>query len=106
MSSDRFLGGFLLGGLAGLVAGLLFAPRSGRQTRQLIKEELYTQLDQARNGIEDRAHEITGTVKAKADELRHRAHEIADDLERAGIEALDKVRHLKSEVKTPEESPN
>ena len=32
---------FILGGLAGLAAGLLFAPRSGRETRGSLAERLW-----------------------------------------------------------------
>ncbi|MEZ4575283.1 MAG: hypothetical protein R2857_10275 [Vampirovibrionales bacterium] len=34
---------------------------------------------------------MCSTVREKADEIRNRAHEIADDLEQAGIEAIDKI---------------
>ncbi|MCA9789250.1 MAG: YtxH domain-containing protein [Cyanobacteria bacterium HKST-UBA06] len=99
MSSERFLGGFILGGAIGALIGLLFAPRPGRETRQIIRDEFNNQLDGARGELEDRASEVCSTVREKADEIRNRAHEIADDLERAGIEAIDKVRSMKNEMK-------
>lgn len=42
--SDRndgaFLGGLLVGGAIGAIAGLLFAPRSGKDTRKIVKKSL------------------------------------------------------------------
>ena len=44
MASDSdefgaFLVGFIVGGLAGAVVSLLFAPQSGKETRALIREK-------------------------------------------------------------------
>lgn len=39
INGKRFLAGALIGALAGVGAGLLFAPRSGRETREIIKEK-------------------------------------------------------------------
>jgi gas vesicle protein len=43
---DSFFKGFLLGGIIGAVAGVLLAPKSGKETREELGEEaekLYTQ---------------------------------------------------------------
>lgn len=40
MSNNRsgaFLGGMIIGAAFGTIAGLLIAPRTGRETRQLLK---------------------------------------------------------------------
>jgi gas vesicle protein len=35
--SGKFLGGLLIGGVIGATIGILFAPRSGKETRQMLK---------------------------------------------------------------------
>ncbi len=79
-SSSNNLLYFLVGGLAGAAVALLYAPRSGRETRELIGEKI-------REGTE-RGRELK-------DELISRSREIFDDageyVER-GKESLERRR--------------
>jgi len=43
----RIVGGLVVGALVGTVLGILFAPRSGRETRDLIKKKAKTFKDRA-----------------------------------------------------------
>jgi gas vesicle protein len=67
MSDDRGSGAssailaFLLGGLAGAAAAILFAPRSGRETRELLGERL-------REGAE-RGRDLGGKVASRSREV-------------------------------------
>jgi gas vesicle protein len=38
--AGKFIGGVLIGGAIGAVVGILFAPRSGKETRQMLKESV------------------------------------------------------------------
>ncbi len=38
--TGKFLGGLLIGGAIGTVIGILFAPRSGKETRRMLKESV------------------------------------------------------------------
>ena len=38
MSAPKFLAGFIVGGAIGAIAGILLAPKSGEETRQLIAD--------------------------------------------------------------------
>ena len=49
MSVSRFLAGFIVGGAIGAVAGVLLAPRSGEETRKMLKD---TADDMARRADE------------------------------------------------------
>ena len=48
-----FLAGLLLGGLAGGIAALLFAPQSGEETRTIIRDKAIELRDQANTTLED-----------------------------------------------------
>ncbi|WP_448380706.1 YtxH domain-containing protein [Gloeomargarita sp.] len=37
-NAGAFLGGLVIGGVTGLVAGLVLAPRSGRETRRVLRK--------------------------------------------------------------------
>lgn len=80
MSSGKFVLGALVGGAIGAVVGLLVAPRSGVETREMISEELSTKYDDAKDRLSDAA------ANAK-----DRVSEIAADLEETGKKAVDSV---------------
>ena len=56
---DR-LAAFVLGGISGAFVALLLAPRSGRETRQLVGERLKSGERRARRRLEQRP---TATLK-------------------------------------------
>jgi gas vesicle protein len=69
--------GLLAGGLAGAIAMLLFAPQSGKQTRDLIEEKSIQLRDQttkeikkAVKQIRSQSNHITADVREKAEELK------------------------------------
>jgi gas vesicle protein len=39
-SGNSFLIGFVLGAIAGVAVGFLYAPKSGKETRTLLKEKI------------------------------------------------------------------
>lgn len=53
-----FWTGFIIGGVAGLVAGVLFAPKSGEETRALISEKTAE--------WRDRAEELAASARDRA----------------------------------------
>ncbi|MDJ0736629.1 MAG: YtxH domain-containing protein [Nostocaceae cyanobacterium] len=64
MSNNRsgvFIGGFLLGAAVGAVSGLLMAPRTGRETRQLLKKSA--------NALPELAEDLSTSVQIQADHL-------------------------------------
>lgn len=58
-SSGLFLGGMVIGAAVGAVAGLLFAPRSGRETRQFLKKSA--------DALPELAEDLTTSVQLQAD---------------------------------------
>ncbi|MTJ18988.1 MULTISPECIES: YtxH domain-containing protein [unclassified Dolichospermum] len=64
MSNNRsgiFIGGLMLGAAIGTLAGLLVAPRTGLETRKLVKKSA--------NAIPELAEDITTSVQIQADRL-------------------------------------
>lgn len=93
MSVTRFLAGFIVGGAIGAVAGVLLAPRSGEETRKILKD---TADDMAR-----RADETAKQIKVKADDA-------VSDLQKKGDEIKEKLQDLiakqkEGKVETAEE---
>ncbi|GAB1472011.1 hypothetical protein MASR2M66_28890 [Chloroflexota bacterium] len=105
-----FLVGFIVGGLTGAVAALLFAPQSGEETRALIKdksielrdkaqvtaEEAYARAESAAKEARARAEELTAQARARAEELtaevKDRAGTFAADVKERGKSAIEAVR--------------
>lgn len=79
MSSDKFLAGFIAGGLLGAVAGILLAPSSGKETRERLVEK----SQQTKAKIEDSVNEI-----------HSKANIIMDDIQKKGDELLGKVQNV------------
>ena len=40
MSAGKFIAGFIVGGIVGAVTGILFAPKSGEESRRELKEAI------------------------------------------------------------------
>lgn len=68
--------GIIIGATAGMITGLLFAPRSGEQTRELLKERANERKEKMKHkAIEtadiakEKAKQITNAAKTKTNEL-------------------------------------
>jgi gas vesicle protein len=63
--SGAFLVGAMLGAAAGAVAGLLAAPRTGEETRHILKKTA--------DALPDLAEDLSSTVQLQADRLSEKA---------------------------------
>ena len=80
MSNNRsglFVGGMMLGATIGALTGLLIAPRTGRETRQLLKKSA--------SALPELAEDISTSVQIQADRLSANARSNWD-------ETLDRLR--------------
>jgi gas vesicle protein len=99
-------GAFLLGGLVGAILGLLFAPRSGKETREIIAAradeywgegvELYNtgkeKVGEAYSVGKDKVSEQSEQLRAKIDDARGRLQEtVAKSAETAKTKVADVV---------------
>ncbi len=102
--SGLFLGGFLLGAAVGAAAGLLYAPRTGRQTRQLLKKSADT--------LPELVEDLSSSLQLQADRLSESTlHQWDETLERlrealgAGVEAANAQRRSIQKLDSQPEKP-
>ena len=72
MSVTRFLAGFAIGAAIGAVAGILLAPKSGAETREMIGDmasDIAKKTDETVKDIQKRADHIVSDVQEKGEEM-------------------------------------
>jgi gas vesicle protein len=89
-----FLIGFLVGGLAGAVVALLYAPATGDETRTVIKDkaielkdktvetldETYKKASVAANDAVSKAQDLIKQAQAKEQELAHKGQVVLETI--------------------------
>ncbi len=107
-STGAFLGGMLIGGAVGAVAGILAAPRSGRETRQILRKSA--------DALPELAEDLSTTLQLQADRLSESAvHSWAGTLGRlreavtAGVDAsqmkAEQLKRLSDREANPPANP-
>jgi gas vesicle protein len=87
----RILLGLLIGGLVGVVTMLLFAPQSGKQTRDQIEEKAIELRDETTKNVKKALAQVrSGTDKITAD-VQDKAGELKQLGQDKLIEQLDRV---------------
>lgn len=89
--AGKFVGGFLIGSAVGTVLGLLFAPKTGKETRRLLRKSA--------DALPEIANEISSNVQYQADRFTEQAGKTIDNtMERmqeaiaVGIDASQRLR--------------
>jgi gas vesicle protein len=83
MKFGAFMTGALFGGLVGAAVAMLYAPRSGEETRTIIK---------------DKSTELKDKAVERGDELRHQAQEAAEKTRLRIEETANQTRERASEL--------
>ncbi|MBD2523340.1 MULTISPECIES: YtxH domain-containing protein [Nostoc] len=106
MSNNRsgvFIGGLMLGATIGALTGLLVAPRTGRETRKILKKSA--------NAIPELAEDLSTSVQIQADRLSASAlrnwDETLDRLREAiaaGVDASQKESQILQRQTSVEDS--
>lgn len=89
---------FLLGGLVGAGVALLFAPRSGEETRRRIKELTEEVKEKAEDYVEQVKGKMTSTVEKGKDFFQEKKSIITTAVE-AGKEAYEREKERLSKEK-------
>lgn len=72
MSVGKFLAGFVVGGALGAIAGVLLAPQSGEETRELLcdaSKDVVNKTDKTVKDIQDKADTVVSELQEKGDEI-------------------------------------
>ncbi len=82
-SGSNFAIGFLAGAVVGGVVALLFAPRSGSETRAIIREK---------------ALDVADTVRFTAEEAVEKAKMAAEKAKEAAVTGVERAREVASDT--------
>jgi gas vesicle protein len=97
---------FILGGLAGLAAGLLFAPRSGRETRGSLADRLWEARDRGRERYLDAQERLREWMAREREEGPSGAPgEISSGRDPRAEELRARVRELRERLRERTEGP-
>ena len=72
MSAGKFLAGFIVGGALGAIAGILLAPQSGEETRDLLcdaSKDVVKKTDKTVKDIQEKADAVVSDLQQKSDEI-------------------------------------
>lgn len=81
MSKGKFALGALLGAAVGAASGLLFAPKSGKETREDIKkhaQDAYKDIEKTGKDVAQNTEDAVDNVKKQAEDFRGRAERAID----------------------------
>ena len=95
----HFFKGLLVGGALGALAGILFAPKSGKKLRSDIKEKGSEFLNDGKKIYADastKAKDIFGEVKHQAKELKKEAEDVGEKIADEVHEKMGLVKKLMS----------
>lgn len=90
--ATRILGAFLIGGLIGAAAALLYAPQSGRETRKDISKKARRVKKGAVDLVEDIAESVsdfTGDMKDTAEDIIDRGRELSESAKKELVATLE-----------------
>lgn len=79
MSAGRFLAGVIVGGALGAIAGILLAPQSGEETREMLGEaskDVAEKTDKTVKDIQDKAENVVSELQQKGDEIMGKIQDI------------------------------
>ncbi len=105
--TDSFIKGLAVGAIAGAVAGILFAPKSGKETRkdiqnlaENIKDKAVDVYSEAREKVEKKAKSLKALGK-KVDEKKYASlvNEIVDEYKSKDILSSDSAKKLGTQLK-------
>ena len=70
--------GFLIGALAGGITALLLAPKSGKETREYLREK----ATDAQHMVQEKASDVRNRFSRMKEDMQARAEEEADSVKR------------------------
>jgi gas vesicle protein len=87
-SGFAFIAGLIVGGAIGAIAGLLFAPETGEETRKKVVVKSKEWADELYNKFDD----LKESVNEVLEDVKHGAAEVMDDVKKSTGKVLDDVK--------------
>lgn len=90
MSAGRFLAGVIVGGALGAIAGILLAPQSGEETREMLNDaskEVAEKTDKTVKDIQNKAENVVSELQQKGDEIMGKIQDIINKQKNGSSEA-------------------
>ena len=84
---------FVAGGLVGTVIGMLYAPKSGKETRDDLKDLFDEYVEQGRENYESQRERVLKAVDSGKEAVQVKTDEIKIKLEEAKERLKDQVDH-------------
>src|ERR1700704_773573 len=100
-AAKRMALGTLFAAVAGYLAGLLTAPKSGRETRADIKQKTTEQISEAEKQLKKvhaQLNDVLAQVKEQASQLEGKARKELDEVVAKTSDVREKVREVLSNV--------
>lgn len=96
MAAEDWAKGLVIGGLIGIAIGILYAPKSGKETREDIAKSMDELREKSKQQIEE--------ARIKMDELASRSKEIYKEQKEKINKALESIAKEAKEKKAAEVS--
>lgn len=96
-SLGKFVLGAVIGGAVGAAIGMLLAPRSGAETRELIKEEFDSRYRESTDALREKSD----VLKEKAAAFKDKLSEISADLEETGRKTVSRFTEAAKKATEP-----
>jgi len=98
--SPGFAKGLFIGAALGAFAALLFAPKSGKETRQQLKDLADQQRESLQNGWEETKEKAGDIVSGARDKVDSVARQASGSVDHYAERAVDKVIQLAEDAKS------
>ena len=85
MTTENFIKGLIIGGVAGLAVGILYAPKSGKEIRKQISDSTEEILNKAKTQYEDTRKKLTEIAEGKKESYREGKERLKKAVD-AGVE--------------------
>ncbi|HXH04945.1 MAG TPA: YtxH domain-containing protein [Candidatus Nitrosotenuis sp.] len=99
MTKDNTFGAVMIAGLIGAAVGLLFAPKSGKETR----DELMSRADDAKVKGKAKAGKVRDAVRDNTEEVKGTLKRSAHELSEMGDEAKMRASRVKNDTQATSE---
>ncbi len=79
MSAGKFIAGFIVGGAIGAIAGILLAPKSGEETRQMLSDsakDMIKKADETAKQIQSKAEDAVTELQKKGEEIKDKLQDL------------------------------